>query len=89
MALVLGTVAFSGCGKKETESKYKIYYVNEEQGEVLAESFVPSEETTQTMLEEMTEKVNNVPEEMLCASTPGFDLRCIQHETLYSRLYMS
>ncbi len=58
MALLLGVVAFSGCGKKETESKYKIYYVNEEQGEVLAESFVPSEETTQTMLEEMTEKLN-------------------------------
>ena len=58
MALVLGSVAFSGCGKKETESKYKIYYVNEEQGEVLAQSFVPSEETTQTMLEEMTEKLN-------------------------------
>lgn len=58
MALVLGSVAFSGCGKKENESKYKIYYVNEEQGEVLAESFVPSEETTQTMLEEMTEKLN-------------------------------
>lgn len=58
VALVLGSVAFSGCGKKETESKYKIYYVNEEQGEVLAESFVPSEETTQTMLEEMTEKLN-------------------------------
>lgn len=58
MVLVLGAVAFSGCGKKETESKYKIYYINEEQGEVLAESFVPSEETTQTMLEEMTEKLN-------------------------------
>lgn len=58
IALVLGSVAFSGCGKKETESKYKIYYVNEEQGEVLAEGFVPSEETTQTMLEEMTEKLN-------------------------------
>ena len=58
MALVLGSVAFSCCGNKETESKYKIYYVNEEQGEVLAEGFVPSEETTQTMLEEMTEKLN-------------------------------
>lgn len=58
MTLVLGAGAFSGCGKKEPESKYKIYYVNEEQGEVLAESFVPSEETTQTMLEEMTEKLN-------------------------------
>ena len=41
------------------------------------------------LLDEMTDKVKNVPEEMLCASTPGFDLRCIQHETLYSRLYMS
>lgn len=41
------------------------------------------------LLEEMTEKVNDVLEEMLCASTPGFDLRCMQHETLYSRLYMS
>ena len=50
MALVLGAVPFSGCGKKETESKYKIYYINEEQGEVLAESFVPSEETTQTII---------------------------------------
>ena len=26
---------------------------------------------------------------MLGASTPGFDIRCMQHEELYSRLYMS
>ena len=25
----------------------------------------------------------------LCLSTPGFDIRCMQHEALYSRLYMS
>ena len=25
----------------------------------------------------------------LCLSTPGFDIRSMQHETLYSRLYMS
>ena len=25
----------------------------------------------------------------LCMSTPGFDIRCMQHEILYSRLYMS
>lgn len=25
----------------------------------------------------------------LCISTPSFDIRCMQHETLYSRLYMS
>ena len=28
-------------------------------------------------------------EEWLCASAPGFDLRSMQHESLYSRLYMS
>lgn len=55
---MLGLLLFPAVERKETESKYKIYYVNEEQGEVLAESFVPSEETTQTMLEEMTEKLN-------------------------------
>ena len=27
--------------------------------------------------------------EDLCLSTPGFDIRSMQHETLYSRLYMS
>lgn len=27
--------------------------------------------------------------ELLGLSMPGFDVRCIEHETLYSRLYMS
>ena len=27
--------------------------------------------------------------EMLGASAPGFDLRCMQHEHLYTRIYMS
>lgn len=40
-------------------------------------------------LEKANEKVMGAEEEMLCASTPGFDLRSIQHEKLYSRLYMS
>ena len=38
---------------------------------------------------EMLKKAKETTEEMLCASTPGFDLRSIQHEYLYSRLYMS
>ncbi len=29
------------------------------------------------------------PAELLGLSMPGFDVRCIEHETLYSRLYMS
>lgn len=29
------------------------------------------------------------PNDMLGLSCPGFDTRCIEHETLYSRLYMS
>ena len=58
MALVLGVAAFSGCGKKDADSKYKVYYVNENQGEILAESFLPSEEKTSTMVDEMTDKLN-------------------------------
>ena len=41
------------------------------------------------LMEETLEKVIRCGEEMLCASTPGFDIRCMQHERLYSRLYMS
>lgn len=81
MALVLGAVAFSGCGKKETESKYKIYYINEEQGEVLAESFVPSEETTQTMLEEMTEKLNKKNAEGHTLLPENIEIQsCVDHD---------
>ncbi len=35
------------------------------------------------------EKVLTLTEDDLCLSVPGFDLRGIQHEQLYSRLYMS
>lgn len=41
------------------------------------------------VFEEVLKHVQSAGEEMLCASTPGFDLRSIQHEYLYSRLYMS
>lgn len=40
-------------------------------------------------LEKTYKRVMCAEKEMLCAGTPGFDLRCIQHEKLYSRLYMS
>lgn len=35
------------------------------------------------------DKVQTLDESMLGLSMPGFDIRCMQHETLYSRLYMS
>lgn len=34
-------------------------------------------------------RVKELGVDMLGASTPGFDIRCMQHEELYSRLYMS
>ncbi|MEE3420715.1 MAG: urease accessory protein UreF [Lachnospiraceae bacterium] len=34
-------------------------------------------------------KIAGLTEDDLCRSTPGFDLRSIEHERLYSRLYMS
>ncbi len=41
------------------------------------------------LLQKMTEKVTELGEEWLGLSGPGFDLRCMQHEGLYSRIYMS
>ena len=41
------------------------------------------------LLQELTEKVTELGEEWLGLSGPGFDLRCMQHEGLYSRIYMS
>lgn len=55
-----------------------------------------SQSTGQKLLcgcyEEFTELLDEVmkyTEEDLCLSAPGFDIRGIQHEKLYSRLYMS
>lgn len=41
------------------------------------------------LLQKMTEKVTELGEEWIGLSGPGFDLRCMQHEGLYSRIYMS
>ncbi len=41
------------------------------------------------VFDEIIEKVETTREEMLCLSTPSFDIRGMQHEVLYSRLYMS
>lgn len=38
---------------------------------------------------EIMNRLKDINEDMLCLSTPGFDIRCIQHEGLYSRIYMS
>ena len=38
---------------------------------------------------EILDKVTQWGEDDLCLSAPGFDIRGIQHERLYSRLYMS
>ena len=40
-------------------------------------------------LNAVVEDVMNLGEDDLCLSAPGFDIRGIQHEKLYSRLYMS
>ena len=38
---------------------------------------------------EIIERAMEVPWEQIGLASPGFDLRCMQHEVLYSRLYMS
>lgn len=41
------------------------------------------------LLQKLTREVKELGEEWLGLSSPGFDLRCMQHEGLYSRIYMS
>lgn len=40
-------------------------------------------------MEQAVEQVQKLPMELLGAGAPGFDIRCMQHEGLYSRIYMS
>ena len=41
------------------------------------------------LLQKLTREVKELGEEWIGLSGPGFDLRCMQHEGLYSRIYMS
>lgn len=41
------------------------------------------------LLQKLTREVTELGEEWIGLSGPGFDLRCMQHEGLYSRIYMS
>lgn len=41
------------------------------------------------LLQKLTREVKELGEKWLGLSGPGFDLRCMQHEGLYSRIYMS
>ncbi|WP_196600330.1 urease accessory protein UreF [Pectinatus frisingensis] len=38
---------------------------------------------------QLLDKLHSLSIDDFCLSTPGFDIRAMQHETLYSRLYMS
>lgn len=41
------------------------------------------------LFDKLIEKIEELTEDDLCRSAPGFDIRCMQHEGLYSRIYMS
>ena len=43
----------------------------------------------ENVFEEILERLERLTEDDLCQSAPGFDVRCMQHEGLYSRIYMS
>ena len=44
---------------------------------------------SQEIFQKVLERLEGLTQEDLCLSVPGFDIRCMQHEALYSRLYMS
>ncbi|MGI6012208.1 MAG: urease accessory protein UreF [Ruminococcus sp.] len=41
------------------------------------------------IFDDVIAKMENWGEEMLCCGAPGFDIRSMEHEKLYSRIYMS
>lgn len=41
------------------------------------------------LIEDLADRTMNPDPDLIGKSCPGFDLRCIQHETLYTRLYIS
>lgn len=41
------------------------------------------------LFHDILQRLEGLGEEDLCQSVPGFDIRCMQHEGLYSRIYMS
>lgn len=41
------------------------------------------------LIEDLAVRTMNPDPDLIGKSCPGFDLRCIQHETLYTRLYIS
>lgn len=43
----------------------------------------------QPVFEQVMKRLGNMGAEEIGASAPGFEIRCMQHEGLYSRLYMS
>jgi len=43
----------------------------------------------QEVFQEILECLGGLTEEDLCLSAPGFDIRSMQHEGLYSRIYIS
>ena len=43
----------------------------------------------QETFEEILDRLEELTEDDLCLAAPGFDIRCMQHEGLYSRIYMS
>lgn len=44
---------------------------------------------SQELFPELLEQVKGLTKDELCLSVPGMDIRCMQHEGLYSRIYMS
>ncbi len=72
---------YSTCSAMVTNS-VKTVPLSQTDGQIMLTSF-------SNRTDEIIEKVKELDESYLGLSMPGYDIRCMQHETLYSRLYMS
>lgn len=84
-------------GIEEEETLYHYLYAQTSAMVTNCVKAIPlSQSAGQTLLcgcyeefEEILSYIMDCTEDDLCLSAPGFDIRGIQHEKLYSRLYMS
>ncbi|GLU57076.1 urease accessory protein UreF [Dyadobacter frigoris] len=60
----------------------KLIPLGQQDGQQLLFSFLP-------VIDQLVEESMQPDRDLLGLCCPGFDIRCIQHESLYSRLYMS
>ncbi len=80
-ATALSTYLYAQCSAMVTNCVKTVPLSQSAGQKILYESFA--------LMERVVSEAMTMGEDELCLSAPAFDIRCMEHERLYSRLYMS